>query len=348
MKKKIFTLILALIMLLCTIPAAATETTEPAESTQTTEPTTTERDPGYCGETIVWSFSGGVLNITGTGPMDDFPNGAPWEEYKSQIGTVIISGGITYVGAYSFYNYDNLTSVQFGNDIVEIGDRAFLSCDGLTVVYLPASFKIFGPACFMGCSRLKEFHCEGVFPTFQLNCLWDTYAIIYFPADRPWGLEYIMELEEAFHGRIEFLASDGTDPYESDIPTVRPGDPAGDPEETEEPTEAPTTVPPTTVPPTTVAPTTQAPTTQAPTTEAATESSSEAATEPILIMPKPTETDPEPQETTGENQGPTGPERIVKFVKTVILWSAVGGAVLFLLIRCVVFGCGRKRGKFER
>ena len=244
MKHRIFTLLLAVCMLLCALPVSADETTEPpaeqvteapatepeATTEEATEPT---KAPNYCGDAILWAFSDGTLTLTGTGKMDDFPNGAPWAEHKDQIRTVIISGGITYIGAYSFSDYDSLTDVQFGKDVKEIGERAFFSCDGLTKIYLPASFTVFGPASFMGCSRLKEFHCAGVFPTFRQNCLWDTYAVIYFPASRPWSLKYIKELEEAFHGRIEFLASDGSDPYE----------PTEAPKETERPTEEPTTEP---------------------------------------------------------------------------------------------------------
>lgn len=309
MKHRIFTLMLALIMLLGAIPAAATETTEP---------TTPERAPGYCGEAIVWDFSGGVLTITGTGKMDDFPEGAPWEEHKGEIETVIISGGITYIGAYSFCDYDKLKNVEFGKDVYEIGERAFFSCDGLTAIHLPASFKVFGPSSFMGCSKLKEIHCQGNFPSFRLNCLWDTYAVIYFPAERPWSVDLIRDLEEAFHGRIEFLASDGTDPYE---PTEAPA-------ETEEPTTAPTEEP--TEPPTTETPTTETPTEEV--TEPIPTVTEAPATEPTEATEAPTEPEPEPQKKGGS--------KIPLFI--------LGGVAAFLILGCIVSGGGRKRGKYSR
>ncbi len=316
MKHRIFTLMLAVMMLLCALPVSATETTEP---------TAVERAPGYCGETIVWELANGTLTITGTGKMDDFPEGAPWEEYKDEIDTVIISGGITYIGAFSFCDYDKLTDVQFGKDVYEIGERAFFSCDGLTVVHLPASFKVFGPSSFMGCTKLTEFHCEGKFPSFRLNCLWDTYAVIYFPADRPWNVNNIRDLEEAFKGRIEFLASDGTDPYEpteapaeTEAPTTAP---------TEEPTEVPTTVPPTTIPPT---------------TEAPTEGTVEGTAPPLLIMPAPTE------ETTGETEAPTEAEPVEKSGGSKAGYIIIGVVAAFLLLGSIVFGGGRKKGKYSR
>ena len=312
MKHRILTILLALVMLLCALPVSAEETVPP---------TNAERAPGYCGEAILWAFSDGTLTLTGTGLMDDFPEGAPWEEHKAEIETVIISGGITYIGAYSFCDYDAITDVQFGTDLYEIGERAFFSCDGLTAVHLPESFKVFGPSSFMGCTKLTEFHCAGRFPSFRQNCLWDTYAVIYFPAERPWGVDLIQELEEAFHGRIEFLASDGTDPY---APTEAPA-------ETEAPTEAPTEEPtepteiPTTAPPTTEAPTEEA--AQAPATE---EQPTEEPTREPEETPEPTE--PAPDKKGGSKAG----------------YMIIGAVAAFLILGKIVFGGGKKRGKYSR
>ena len=325
MKHRIFTLLLAVCILLCALPVSADETTEPpveqvteapatepeATTEEATEPT---KAPNYCGDAILWAFSDGTLTLTGTGKMDDFPNGAPWAEHKDQIRTVIISGGITYIGAYSFSDYDSLTDVQFGKDVKEIGERAFFSCDGLTKVSLPASFKVFGPASFMGCSRLKEFHCAGVFPTFRQNCLWDTYAVIYFPASTPWRVDLIRDLEEAFHGRIEFLASDGSDPYE----------PTEAPKETERPTEEPTTEPATEA---TTEPVTD-PTTEPPTPEGATgEMTDLPGMEP--------ENGPGRQDRT-ENKG----RSTVGLIFLIVL--LVGAVAVFLILGKQVFTAGNK------
>lgn len=313
MKHRIFALLLAIMMLLCALPVSAEETTAPVQ---------VERAPGYCGEAIMWSFEEGTLTLTGAGEMDDFPEYTPWEAHRDEIKKVIISGGITYIGAYSFSDYDKLTEVEFGKDVYEIGERAFFSCDGLTSISLPASFKVFGPSSFMGCSKLKEIHCVGKFPSFRLNCLWDTWCKIYFPADKPWGVEYIRQLEEAFHGRIEFLASDGTDPYVPTEPTEATEAPTEEP--TEAPTEAPTTVPPT-----------EAPTTVPPTEEVtepeATEAPEEEPTSPILIAPRPTEP-AEPENRGGIHIG----------------WIILGILAAGLAVGYLMFGGSRKKGKFSR
>lgn len=231
-----------------------------------TEPTTVTRAPSECGEGITWEFQDGMLTITGDGEMDDFEEGrAPWESHKNDITEVIIEGKLSYIGTFAFKDYDALKSVDFGTALYEIGAEAFRGCDGLTVLHMPASFKVFGEASFQSCKSLKEFHCSGRFPSFRQNCLWDTSVSIYYPAEKPWDVELIAQLETAFKGRVEFLASDGTDPYE-------PTEPPTEPEETTPETTVPETAPPVeTDPPVTEAPTSK-PSEMAPTeTEAAKE-----------------------------------------------------------------------------
>jgi hypothetical protein len=147
-----------------------------------------------------------------------------------------------------------------------------------------------------------------------MNCLWDTWATIYFPAASPWSVDLIRDLEEAFHGRIEFLASDGTDPYVPTEPT----------EATEAPTEEPTTVPPTTVPPATQAPT-------------------EAATAPA---------DTQPETLPGEKPDPiippTEPEAPEKSGGSKIGFIIIGAVGIFLILGSIVFGGGRKKGRYSR
>ena len=171
--------------------------------------------------------------------------------------------------------------MDFGDALTQIGAKAFLSCDGLTKLQLPRSFKIFGEECLRDCTNLTEIHCEGGFPSFKLNCLWNSYLQIIYPAERPWPVSLVEELEGAFQGRIEFLASDGTDPY---TPT--------EPEETT--TE--TTVPETTEPATQA---TTAPT--EPATEPVTETTTAPAEEPeaeTTEPPVPETTVPAPKENT--------------------------------------------------
>lgn len=251
--KQLFSILIALCLALpLAVPAAAAENEGDLAA-------------GTIGD-FTWTLTGNTLTISGSGAMEDFTEDAPWLPYASQIQKVVFTGGVTYVAAFAFADYDTITEVDFGDAMYELGKRSFYSCDGLTALYMPASFKVFGEDSLRSCSKLTEIHCEGRFPSFRLNSLWDTYAKIYFPADRPWSVELIQQLEEAFHGRIEFLASDGTDPYTPTAPTQETVEETTEPptEETEATTEETTeettqvtteeTLPPTTVPPETSTP----------------------------------------------------------------------------------------------
>lgn len=232
------------VMMMCLLLAAlpfgvsATETEAAKDVT---------RQPGQCGDDLTWSYDGGTLTISGSGAMDDYTDGdAPWLEYKDSIETVIFSGEVTHVGACAFTDYDSLTSVDFGDSMHTIHYRAFKSCDGLTKIYLPASFRRFGEESFMSCQNLTEIRCRGGMPSFNANCVWDTYASVFYPTNNPWPSELVMQLFQAFHGRVQFLMAS---PEELAPPSEDQSIKETQPKETEpKATEAVATVPETTEP----------------------------------------------------------------------------------------------------
>lgn len=263
--KRFLILLLTLCLLLGIAPAAyAEETTAPTEAA--TEETIA---PSFCGEELTWTFEDGVLTVSGTGAMDDMTGGAPWEEHKDQITSVVLTGGVTTVGAYAFRDYDSITSVDFGSSLTEIGVQAFEDCDGLTQIHLPASFRRFGKACFQNCGALTEVHCAGGMPSFNANCLWNGKQVtVYCPENNLWPESYVEELETNFGGRLQVLVEDGSDPFDF-----------SEPEDTTEATEE--------------------------MTEETTTATTEAETEPVTEET----TVPETQvETTGETEAPTQAE----------------------------------------
>ena len=101
MKRRVVSLLLLLSLVLALAPgAAATETG--------TEETTPVREPGQCGENMAWAYEEGVLTVTGEGAMDDFEEDAPWAEHREEIREVVLAGGVTYIGARAFRDYDAL------------------------------------------------------------------------------------------------------------------------------------------------------------------------------------------------------------------------------------------------
>lgn len=325
--RQILALLLAAACLIgLVLPVLATESGETAEAT------TPLREPGQCGEDVYWTYAGGTLTLTGTGAMDDFPDGAPWADERLLMKAVVVGDGITYIGAHAFENYDRLEDVRLGKDVREIGKSAFRSCDALKEITFPAAFRVFGEDSFRSCALMSKMHFKGGMPSFRLNCLWDTTAKLIYPASNPWPLEHIIQLEEAFQTRIEFLSSDGTDPYvtewdlheatapteETTVATTEATQPSTEPETTAATTEATVEATVQTVPVTTEA-------TQAPTTQAVTEAPSTAS----QTVPE-TPAQEEPDSDSG------------------IGFAIIMACLSLIAIGALVFGRKRPSGKYGR
>lgn len=318
--QRIIVIILALVMLLSVI-APVVMATE-AETTEVTEPKV--RDEFECGDDLIWSYKDGTLTISGTGEMDDYEEDAPWAKHKEEITKVVLEG-VTYVGARAFNNYDAIKEVDFGSALYELGPQSFRSCEGLTSVTMPASFKIFGEECFNSCSNLTEIHCNSrSFPSFRENCLWAVYGTIYYPAATPWSVTYIEQLETAFKGRIQFLASDGTDHY---TPTEAT-------EATEEVTEATTEA--------TTEPTVE---TTVETTEAVTEETTEVTTEATTEATIEATEESQPETSEETLPAPAEEPESKGWIGLVIM----GGVVVLLILGGLIFGGKKnKSGKFSK
>ena len=139
-------------------------------------------DCGAQGNNLTWTLnSDGLLTISGTGAMTDFRYDAdvPWNNYASEINTVMITGGVTSIGNYAFAYCNSLASVSIPNSVktigraafcgcrslpgvsipdgvMSIGDSAFFACDELTVVSIPDSVMSIGDSAFWYCTSLES------------------------------------------------------------------------------------------------------------------------------------------------------------------------------------------------
>lgn len=287
MKRWIMYILTACVLLSVAAPAAfATETTEATqETTAQTQPAT---DPaatsGTCGEGLTWVLEGTTLTISGSGEMDD---GAPWAAHKKKIERVVLTGGVTRIGAEAFSGYDRLESVDFGNALVEIGERAFYNCPDLTVIHLPATFRRFGSECFRECAGLKYVYCDGGMPRFNSSCLWTgNYVVVFYPTNNPWSAEYTQPLISSYGGKLGVMMGNYDPSVEGAQEAQRETEPETQPTETTVPvTVAPETEPvtvatePETQPTETTVPETTVPETAVPETEPETRATEPPATE---------------------------------------------------------------------
>lgn len=121
---------------------------------------------GTCGSSVSWSLntSDGVLTVSGSGRMNNYSLTATpeWDRYQGYIKSVVFDNGVSYIGAYSFYNggkgykYKKLTSVDFGS-VETVGEYAFRGCASLSTVINGESVAEVEANAFRSCSALTEF-----------------------------------------------------------------------------------------------------------------------------------------------------------------------------------------------
>ena len=118
---------------------------------------------GSCGDNLSWTLADGVLTISGAGNMwnwaDDSP--APWYNYRDDITSVVISGGVTSIGNAAFLDCRAMTAVTVPDGLTEIGDSAFSHCQKLTGIFVPDSVTKIGVWSFNGCEALTSFYIPG-------------------------------------------------------------------------------------------------------------------------------------------------------------------------------------------
>ena len=99
-----------------------------------------------------------TLYITGSGPMEDYTIAAnrPWNQYVSEIQSVVIENGVTHIGGMAFYKCTQLTSVTIPNSVTSIGVSTFYGCTSLTSVTIPDGITTIGDNAFRDCSKLTS------------------------------------------------------------------------------------------------------------------------------------------------------------------------------------------------
>ena len=145
-----------------------TEETLPVESgTKEQEASRRRSDAVHTGnltENVSYSFNDqdGTLTISGTGGTYSYQkNGSPFQAYKDQVKKVIINDGVTFIGAYMFYDFKNITNVSIADSVTGFDKGAFEGCTGLTELKLPANLKDVYWDVFKGCTGIKSIKIPG-------------------------------------------------------------------------------------------------------------------------------------------------------------------------------------------
>ncbi len=129
MKKKLFSLLLALCMVLTLLPVTAM-----AEIFSSNIPYTIN---------YIFDDSTGVLILHGEGALGDDGVSSKYKHSSdfsvSQVKKVIVEEGVTRIGNSAFADFNRLTSVSLPSTVTEIGPFAFYWCNALKEITLPAN-----------------------------------------------------------------------------------------------------------------------------------------------------------------------------------------------------------------
>ncbi|MBE6641630.1 MAG: hypothetical protein E7619_08585, partial [Ruminococcaceae bacterium] len=112
---------------------------------------------GSCGTDLEWAYySGGILDITGTGAMANYEvKKAPWYTYATNITTLTVKSGVTSIGDSAFYGCTKLAEISIADTVTSIGTWAFWKCN-FSSIELPAKLVTIGESAFKMCSNLSS------------------------------------------------------------------------------------------------------------------------------------------------------------------------------------------------
>ena len=146
-----------------------------------------EMDPyifaAYANEegTIIWYLGrNGVIYFDGYGKIHDFGTGdyAPYYSYwEDEITGTEIGEGITGVGDYSFYYFQDMEYAVLPSTLEEIGESAFYYCWKLKEIDLPEGLHTLGNFAFWGCESMEEVVLPGTVTNFGTQIFRDCFNL---------------------------------------------------------------------------------------------------------------------------------------------------------------------------
>ena len=152
-------------------PIVITPTGDPEISETPDDPS--DNYSGKCGENASWTYNNTVLTITGSGDMFAYGFASfPWNEFRSNIKTINISG-ISNISDYAFFGCSSLTTITIPNSVSTIGNSAFRDCSSLKYITIPNSVTSIDEGAFFGCSSLTSITIPNSVTTIKSNVFSD-------------------------------------------------------------------------------------------------------------------------------------------------------------------------------
>jgi len=119
-----------------------------------------------CGDNAKWTlYTNGILEITGSGAMDDYSSASqqPWYKYQEKIKSIRVGDRITSIGSNAFSGCIYAKKVIIEDCVTELGEHAFYGCSGIKEFKMPVDLNLryapaFSTSPFTGCTNVEKLH----------------------------------------------------------------------------------------------------------------------------------------------------------------------------------------------
>lgn len=132
MKKRFFALLMAIVMITGSFAVANTAFAA---------------DSGSCGTNVTWAFANGVLTISGTYSTSTYSetSKAPWiaNSHSDDIKQVVVSEGVTGIGAYTFAFLTNLGSITLPSTVTAIDPTFTYGCPTIDTIKVASGNTVY-------------------------------------------------------------------------------------------------------------------------------------------------------------------------------------------------------------
>ena len=163
MKKRLLSLLLALMMVLSLLPHTAWATVY-------------EEGFGEEGTKFHYDTNTKVMTISGNGviPSREFSSVYKgWGFSVAEVEKVVIKSGVTAIGQNAFREFTNLKSITIPDSVTSIGSSAFYRCSALASIKLPKNLKTIGNSAFNECRSLTSITIPATVTKIEGNCFGD-------------------------------------------------------------------------------------------------------------------------------------------------------------------------------
>ena len=164
MKKRILSILLAVLMLLSAVPLGMVDTAYAAETSGVAAQSYYVAG-GQCGDDLTWTLdSSGTLTISGTGPMYNYSLwDNPWCDIalrssgiSTRVVNAVVSSGVTALGERALADCGSMVSVSLPETLLTVGESCFMSSDALRSITIPNSVRSIGLGAFTACKNLSR------------------------------------------------------------------------------------------------------------------------------------------------------------------------------------------------